>query len=403
LHLVLVQHGDTLASISRRFLVTPEMLSRRNALPSAPLLLPGQSLLIPSEIEWAGGDRYLTYQTQVGDTPRSLAERWGVPLTWLSLCNGWREERLEPGEIVIRPAIEHCPAKRAEPKQRLGVLTLQRGLKADAAGRLHLRDAPPLGLAMLELDGAPGILPDVAKAILHSDHATHRLLDGLAMTLRSAGWRGVVFDWKPLRPAHVPAYLALVREAGRRLRPMGLTVGLYLPATSPLHRRPHALRETAALLDQVFFDPVQATGEETGLSWQDDLPPAPLLSLRTAEQSLASLSKLLPPKNCWLITHPVAVRLRRSRPPELLPPQQALAQAFREGASLQRDPNSALAWFRERGGEEGGSVWFEDLWSIARKAELLKRFNWQGLALWELGPHMPEVWDILREQYEVWE
>ncbi|MCX7570341.1 LysM peptidoglycan-binding domain-containing protein [Tumebacillus sp. DT12] len=402
MHLYHVRPGDTVPSISRRFRVTPEMLLRRNNLSPSPCLLPGQCLLIPSRLELSGSDHYLTYLAQEGDTPRSLAERWRLPLTWLSFCNGWTEPALSPGDVVLLPAPEHRElSPHAQLKPCLRLASLQRGLRTDAAGCLHEPHAWSTGLITLELDGAPGILPDVAKAILHSEQAGHRLLDSLAVTLRENGGEGVVFDWQALPRSQVALYLDLVREAGRRLRPMGVTVGLYLTADSPAWKRPQELLAAVEHLDAVFCDPAVESPAETGLCWQDEEPPAPLISLSRATRCLEEAREVLPPEKCWLVTHAVAVRLRRGQAKELFCAQDALSLARQTGSPLQRDAQSALAWYRERGGEEGGTVWLEDLWSIVRKARELESSHWQGLALWELGAHLPDVWDYMRDQYEV--
>ena len=411
MHIHLVQPGDTLASVASRYRVTPGVLSSCNDLPPAPFLLPGSTLVIPSELHVEGTDGYLTYQVQEGDTPRTLAERWQIPLSWLSFCNSWFDSSLRTGEVVLVPKTAP-PAKPALGLMSVAPLPLPGGgtvpltyrtvpgLRVDAAGRLSLPPlpediAPGNRVLVCTLDGAANILPDVGKAILRSECTQTRILDGLTAHVKTAGGDGVLFAWQGLRSESEVAYLRFVREVARRLRPMGLIVGLHLPGGSPLLKRTSALVEAAALLDHVVFEPAIPSPSDYYKS-----PPPPLLGVEDWRRSLAQAGEALPAAKLWAVLRPTAVAVRRNRVLLTLSPHEALENAYSWGSSLQRDA-SGLVWFRSVCGEGGCSVWMEDLWSLLRKIDVLHELGWQGLAMWEAGGYLPEAWSYLADTYSV--
>jgi spore germination protein YaaH len=420
MHVYVVQPGDTLSGVSARCRLTPERLAAANDLPPASYLLPGHPLCIPSEVQVEGTDGFHTIEVQPGETLRSLSERWNVPLTWLACCNHLYTEQVSAGDFLLIP---HTAA-RASGKKRLLPLAaleplhglpplayrLRAGLRVDAAGRLHFSassasSASPLSgaseprtLYVCGLDGAANILGDVAKAILRSELTQEHLLAEMAAKLRAHDGAGVVFRWTDVRPVVERAYLDLVREAGRRLRPMGLVVGLHLPSDSPLLRRPIPLADAAAQIDHVFYEPVR-TQPLDGEDFFRKAPP-PLLGLDDLQEAMARADGLLPLEKIWATLRPAAAVVQRRRVLQQLSPHQALHYAYQHGFPIARDGGSELAWFRCSGGEGGCSVWHEDLWSMLRKLELVESLKLQGLALWESGAYLPELWTYLREEYE---
>ncbi|MBL0387365.1 LysM peptidoglycan-binding domain-containing protein [Tumebacillus sp. ITR2] len=409
MHVYIVQPGDTLSEVAERFHVTAERLSEANDLPPAPYLLPGSALCIPSELHVAGTDGFTTVEVQPGETLRSLSERWNLPLTWLACCNHLYEGRVEAGDLLLIPRRDtrteekrHLPLAAMEPCVGMPPVAhaLRDGLKVDAAGHLHLPHSR-LGekvLYVCSLDGPPNILQDVAKAILRSDFAQGQMLDEMALRLRADGGVGVVFQWQAVRSDVERAYLNLVREAGRRLRPMGLIVGLHLASDSPLLRRKHSLTEVFTHVDHIYYEPVR-TKPRDGEDFFRKAPP-PLLGLDDVQSSLERVDGLLPAAKTWLTLRPSGAFVERRRVLQPLSPHQALQFAYQHGFAISHDRGSELAWFRCSGGEGGTAVWHEDLWSMLRKLELVETLKLQGLALWESGAYLPELWEYIRGEYE---
>lgn len=412
MHVYIVQPGDMLSGVAKQFRLTPERLALANDLPPAPYLLPGHALCIPSELPVTGTDGFFTVEVQPGESLRSLSERWGIPLTWLACCNHLYEGRVQSGDLLLIPRVSsrspspqrRLPLAAMEPLLPPTQLTyrLRAGLTIDAAGHLHVAPLPPQQpdnlLLICSLDGAPNILPDVAKAILRSDSAQSQALEEMSTQVVHAGGRGVVFQWPALRPEVEQTYLELVREAGRRLRPLGLVVALHLPSNSPLLRRTRPLRAAIDEIDFVFYEPRKARSRDEENYWVK--PPAPLLGLEELHQGLERVEGLFPPTKTWVALRPSAALVTRRQVLQELSPHQALQFAYQQGLPLVHDEESGLARYRCNGGEEGTSVWLEDLWSMSRKLELLDMLKLQGLALWESGAYLPEFWEYIRDEYE---
>jgi LysM repeat protein len=98
-----VQQGDTLARVARRFHVSARTIRRVNHLKSA-RLKPGQRLKIPitKPLAHACGD---SYQARAGETVRGVARRCGVSEKALRAINHLgRKRRIPAGRLLRIPS-----------------------------------------------------------------------------------------------------------------------------------------------------------------------------------------------------------------------------------------------------------------------------------------------------------
>lgn len=106
----IVQWGDTLYSIARRFNTTVEALAALNGLADPEFIYAGQVLLVPGHTQPPPPADTLVYQVAPGDNLWSIAWRYGTTVDVLVRLNGignpWF---IYPGQKVI------IPAGRAEP------------------------------------------------------------------------------------------------------------------------------------------------------------------------------------------------------------------------------------------------------------------------------------------------
>lgn len=100
-----VRKGDTLSGIARTHGVSPADLQRWNRLGSSSLIRPGQRLRLGASTDLASagaaseGRRHIV---QPGDTLWSISRRYGVPVSDLSRRNGLgRDSRIHPGQTLI--------------------------------------------------------------------------------------------------------------------------------------------------------------------------------------------------------------------------------------------------------------------------------------------------------------
>ena len=96
---VLVQPGDTLWAIARRYGVTVEQIARQNGVRNPDLIYPGQQLQIPANSQ---GSRYIV---RPGDTLWAIARRYGVTVEQIARQNGVRNpDLIYPGQQLQIPA-----------------------------------------------------------------------------------------------------------------------------------------------------------------------------------------------------------------------------------------------------------------------------------------------------------
>lgn len=92
-----VQSGDSLYSIAKKYGVTARELQQYNNLPST-LLSIGQVLLIPST------EDYITYYVQSGDSLYSIASRYNTTVDEIKRLNNLTSNLLNIGQVLIIPA-----------------------------------------------------------------------------------------------------------------------------------------------------------------------------------------------------------------------------------------------------------------------------------------------------------
>ncbi len=98
-----VQNGDTLSSIAQRFGLSARALASRNGLQDHDRIRAGQTLNVAYAAAVEPQNRR-TYTVQRGDTLSSIAQRFGVSISEISLQNGIRDRhRLKPGQVLRIP------------------------------------------------------------------------------------------------------------------------------------------------------------------------------------------------------------------------------------------------------------------------------------------------------------
>jgi membrane-bound lytic murein transglycosylase D len=95
-----VQPGDSLSALAAKFKVKQGTLAKVNNLPADTELMPGQPLYIPEAV-------YEGYHTvQKGESPYSIARRYGVPVERLLEANGFTKRTLiHPGQQIKVPGM----------------------------------------------------------------------------------------------------------------------------------------------------------------------------------------------------------------------------------------------------------------------------------------------------------
>ncbi len=138
-----VQAGDTLSGIARRYGTTVSLLVTYNRLPTTNIRI-GQALLIPSA---DSGTLYpLVHIVQRGDTLFRLAQRYGTTINALTSVNNLNSTRIFVGQRLIIPLS-------VEPATPFLIHIVQRG---DTLSRLARR----YGVTIATIQNANGLTSD---------------------------------------------------------------------------------------------------------------------------------------------------------------------------------------------------------------------------------------------------
>lgn len=102
-----VQAGDTMAAIARRFGTTVAELAQLNNITNPDRISVGQKLIVPSSAGSAGqgsAGQGRTYVIQQGDTLLSIARRFGITVQQLQAANNIADpDRIYPGQVLTIP------------------------------------------------------------------------------------------------------------------------------------------------------------------------------------------------------------------------------------------------------------------------------------------------------------
>ncbi|MCS7081840.1 MAG: LysM peptidoglycan-binding domain-containing protein [Bacteroidetes bacterium] len=123
-----VQRGETLFEIARRYGLAPQRLQEANSLAS-PTVYPGQRLRIPPSLDAPSAPvrSWQTYVVQPGDKAAEIAQRFGMSLEALREANGLRSDSLRAGDILVvyRPeATQMTETRPVSPSLRASAETL---------------------------------------------------------------------------------------------------------------------------------------------------------------------------------------------------------------------------------------------------------------------------------------
>jgi LysM repeat protein len=153
-----VQYGDTLSALARRFNVTVLAIKNANLLPSDTIYA-GQVLRIPSptpptptKTKTPLPTGSFTYTVQAGDQLLALARRFGVTASAIKSTNRLTSDTIYPGQVLVIPA--PIPAATLIPGSQLYVVQ---------PGDQLLRIARKFGVTLSALKAANGLTSDTIQ------------------------------------------------------------------------------------------------------------------------------------------------------------------------------------------------------------------------------------------------
>lgn len=411
-----VQPGDTLFQLARRYGVSMDRLIGDNQLPDPSQLVVGQTIVIQYP--------ELTHTVRPGESLYSIARTYQTTAVQLLRNNPALQGRdlIFPGQVLViryrqQPENELTVNSYAYPyidgallESTLPYLsqvtpftyrfTPQGALvpikdEALASAALQTGVAPLLSLS--NLDESESFSPTLAHALLSDPQAQEALIAALLETAVQRGYGGVDVDFEFLDGSDAQAYAQFLSSLHRALSPKQLPLSVALaPKTSD--DQPGRLYEghDYRLISQAVDFALLMT-YDWGYSGGPPMAVAPLPQVRqVVEYALTHFSN----KRLYLgipnYGYDWTLPFRDGSRAVSVNNVQAVRLAWDRHAAIRYDQTAQSPWFRyvDEAGREH-EVWFEDARSIQAKLNLALEYGLYGVGYWNLNRPFPQNWVVL--------
>ena len=417
-----VEAGDTVLSVARRYGTSAARILLDNGLTAESPLVVGQALCITLPAE--------THAVRPGETLFSIAGAAGLTVRALLQNNPELTEDpiLRPGQLLALsfrggkrrtictdgyayPQIDRTLLRRTLPFLTL-LSVFSYGFRPDG-GLLPAEDGPLIELAR-QAGTAPilvlttvgeegGFSTERAKMLLNEPGLQDRVLENLIAVMRTKGYAGMDVDFEYVDPADRAAYAAFLQNAGAQLRAAGL---LLTTAAAPktYAEQPGTLYEAhdypalGAAAELVFL-----MTYEWGYAYGPPMAVAPLPQVRqVAEYAVTAI-----PREKLLLGIPNygydwTLPFRSDGPPaRSIGCEEAVRIAAANGAEIRFDAAAQAPYFRYTAERAEHIVWFEDARSIEAKLRLGDELSLRGVGYWNLMRPFAQNWAALAARYEI--
>ncbi|MEF3301717.1 glycoside hydrolase family 18 protein [Paenibacillus sp. GYB003] len=418
-----VQPGDSLWAIARRYGVAVDDIVRINEIDEPTRLAVGQAIVIPTADT--------THIVRPGESLWSIARRYGVTVEQIAQANGLADpSRLYVGQRLRIPRQGERPTIEANGYLQPGTAEADREIVRDTAAYLTYfsifqyiarRDGslqPPQDEAALEAirntDAVPMMVvtnfengtfsSEVARAVFDNAEARARLIDNIVATLRDKGFYALNVDFEHVFPEDREKYNAFLRDLTARVHAEGKLISTALaPKTSGTQAgRWYEAHDYPAHGEIVDF--VIIMTYEWGWSGGPPMAVAPIPQVR---QVLDYAVSVIPPQKIlmgaplygynWTLPY-----VKGGKFAPTLSPKAAVELARDVGAYIRFDPTSQapnFSYFDHEGREH--IVWFEDARSMQAKFDLIKEYGLRGISYWVLGQSFPQNWALLEANFTI--
>lgn len=419
-----VQPGDSVWAISRKFGVSMESITNANGLQEIPGIVIGQALVIPTKER--------TYVVQPGDSIWSIAQKFNVSVFSIISLNSISppyfiypgmvlripEKSKNYGFIEVNAYIEPSTSENEtriinEVGSYLTYISPFSYRVAEDGSLIPINDETILAAARRYRDAPMLVITnfkggtfdtDLGHIILTSNDIQQTLINNVLNTMRSKGYYGLNIDFERISPDDRELYNDFLRKVVAALHPLNYPVATALaPKTSSgqvgAWYGAHDYPAHGEIVDFVIL-----MTYEWGWSGGPPMPVAPIDQVRAVLNYAVSV---IPRKKImmgmplygydWTLPYmPHGAYATR------VSPQDAYTIAYRRGAVVQYDQKSEspfINYYDENGVQH--IIWFEDARSVQAKFRMASEYGLRGVSYWELGSSFPQNWYILDDMFQI--
>jgi spore germination protein len=376
LNIYIVQPGDSIWTISRRFGVSPDIIISANGLQNTNVLVAGQSLVIPGKPENYGylqTNAFIEPRTPERDT--KLVNETAAYLTY------------------ITPFSHHVTAE-------AGLTPLDDAAVINAAR--DYRTAPMASVSNISESG--NFDTALIDKILNDAKLQQTLINNIITLLNSKGYYGVIVDFERITPANRNKYNDFLRKLTAALHNSNKIAATALaPKTyDVLEGAWHGAHDYKAHGEIADF--VVIMTYEWGYSGGPPMAVAPLSEVRKVINFAVSV---IPPKKImmgiplygydWTLPYTPGGQFA-----EAVGNQEAVTRAAKVGAFIRYDHTAQSPYYSywDAKGQQH-IVWFEDARSIEAKLKLASQYGLRGVSCWVLAKPFPQNWQVLNSMFRI--
>jgi len=430
----IIQKGDTLFSISKRYGTSVDELKNANSLQSD-IIYPGQRLLIPQGA---------VYTVMLGDTLFKVAQKYGITYQELIRVNSLLSSVIYPGQKLRIPSTgrTYPPSGSDNSLYILGFYVDKEQYQPSSYNRLSAsgnlisaiapfwyRLSPENGIDIWEhLTGGElaaenkiavieqarrndvqvlalvhNLLYDgeidarkLASEMLATSDTRRTFINQLEGLIKKYGFDGVNLDIENVYLWDRDKFSLLVKELYQRLDPQGYKVTVCVPAKTWDDRSntwsgPFDYSAIGRYSHHVAIMSYDEHGYSSG--------PGPIASYGWVENVVKFAVQNIPPEKILLGVPGYGFDWETGRVnPTYLSYSQAMDIAVSRGAGIRWDDYAKVPYFYYWNYGKEHQVWFENASSLTYKLDIVNRYALGGIAIWRLGMEDPEVWSVLNSK-----
>lgn len=416
-----VEPGESIYSIARRYGVTSESVLQANDLTNPNQLAVGQAVVVPQ------GRRI--YTIQPGDSIFAIAQRYGVAPAALLQENPdvGDGSRIYPGQIVVIPppqekqgaievngyAFPNTTAATLEPALPLLSYLSIFSYRVRADGSLDtIDDTPLINLArqnrvapvmvVANIRETGGFSTEIGQAVLNDQTAQDALIQNIQNTMREKNYYALNVDFEYIRPQDREAYNNfLTRITGvmhSEGHPVFTAVAPKLNTAQPgLLYEAHDYAAHGRIVDRVIL----MTYEWGYLAG----PPQAIAPIDQVRRVVEYAVSAIPPQKILLgipnYAYDWTLPYQRGTLAQTFSNVEAVRRAIAQNAAIQYDRTAQSPYYNYYDTQRRQHiVWFEDARSIQQKLRLVTEFGLAGISYWTVGRPFPVNWFVLSSTFD---
>ena len=372
-----VQSGETLWGLSKRYGVTTDQIITANQLDSPDKLVVGQALVIPTASKRQPTSKPVidvnAYTINTGEAGAAEIHEVGKDLTyWMPFAYRMRSD----GGLDV---IDDAAMIQAATTERIVPVLCITNFSATETGS------------------------SLAHTILSSHDIQDRLFANILGVMKEKGYQGINVDFENVLPADRELYNQFLQRTVDQLHPEGYFVSTALaPKVSSeqqgLLYEAHDYEAHGRIVDFV----VLMTYE-----WGYRLGPAQAISPLNEIKRVLDYAVTVIPRDKIFFGFQIYARdwllpFVQGEQAETFSQQEAIRRAVEHEVAIQYDSTAQSPFFRYTDAEgRTHEVWFEDARSAQAKFDMVKNYHLRGISYWVLGYPFPQNWLLLEDNFSI--